>query len=103
MIANRDMNAKRTEKKNWRENENLVEKDNVGNMENKMKEDTGGARLDEEDLDNGPSMAIVKSKGRKWTLRPRNTKGEGANNITFIGSKRHNSEGHGLSPKSKKK
>ena len=103
MIANLDMNGKKAEKKDWRENENLVEKDNVGNMENKMEEDTVGARSDEEDLDNGPSKATVKSKGRKWKLRARNTKGEGANNITFVESKRHNSEGHGPSLESKKK
>ncbi|GAY64104.1 hypothetical protein CUMW_231010 [Citrus unshiu] len=54
-------------------------------------------------LDNGPNKATVKSKGRKWKLRARNTKGERANNITFIGSKRHKSEGHGPSPESKKK
>ena len=71
-------------KKDLRENKNLVEKDNVGKMKNKMKEDIGGARSDEEGLDNGPSKATAKSKGRKWKLQTRNTKRERANNITLI-------------------
>lgn len=58
---------KKTEKKDWRENENLVEKDNVGNMENKMKKDTGGARSDKEDLDRGLLFRLWEDKMKTET------------------------------------